>query len=235
MVFGFRYLVYDVENSKSKFRVSNDLKFILCIMCATLIHTAAFIWILLYVAKKMDEQKVKWVATIFIVAFMILGSTNILITVLSKLGLSTRILAYLTPEYQLSSYRQYGIVVFVLFTFLVMMMIWYYGKQCVENKGIGLELYKKINIIILCIVPIILIYTSEVYRLQVGLAVINYSYATNCLDLSKKRKFVLKKTELLILLCLIMYVGYGVYDLVVQYNYETVFEPIFKNNILLNW
>ena len=238
MIFGIQFLINDIESNNCDKKITkNEIKYIICITMATLVHTATVGWILLLLAKRWKTKTVILFTVTFNIIVMICNS-NWLLNVLTKINVNSRITAYLSIEYQNSEWRHYGTALLIVFlTFTFSMTIYYYLKHInikEELVTINVVLWKKINIILLCVVSIIIRYTGEVYRIQVGLSLINYMIITNCCSRFlgvKNNEIKLTKRDCTILGILVLYVAISVWVLEVRYGVnETIFIPVFKNN-----
>lgn len=238
MIFGIQFLINDIESNSCKEKITkNEIKYIICIIVAALIHTATAGWILLLFAKKWKMKAVMLFTVMFNIVALFFNS-NWLLSVLTKINVKSRITAYLSIEYQNSEWRHYGTALLIVgLTFMFSMIVCSYLKYSNTQEEImntNILLWKKINIILLCVVSIIIKYTGEVYRLQVGLSLINYMIITNCftgLFGVKNNQIKLMKRDCIMFGILIAYVAVSVWVLEIRYGVnEVIFMPVFENN-----
>lgn len=240
MIFGFRFLIEKSERVVWKFEL-NDIKYILCILIACMIHTSSIIWIVLLLAKKLKRKSVIVFMVVFNLLVYFVVNPNTLAKVASLFGAGARISAYLSLEYQSSEWRHIGPIVNVVVIFIIIIVSCVYiqrskakRKILPEEKKIQTELCVKVNIVLLCILGIILRYTSEVTRMQDGVAILNYMVLTNCLEHKKFRFRRLSKSNLVILGLLGLYVGFYLWYTILRYLEDTVWSPFWFNNYLFS-
>ena len=236
-IFSIRYLMEDISEIRiRKLRLTtNDLKYILCILIAALIHSASLIWLVLLVAKKFSLRKNIIIMLIINAAFLCVSPTAI-IALISHFGAGARMAAYFSAAYQASSWRKYGgALLNVSFTAAMLITLCVFichRKSKFENEK-QVKFLLKSNIIILCIYGLIFKYTGEVYRLQESMTVMNYMLITNAF---KPQSFMKNRISIstakvfggiLIFVAGIFYIAIG------MYLYPTILEPILNNNMLL--
>lgn len=228
-IWSYRYLV-DEENRTIKLCGKNcslnNIKYILCIVLASLVHSVAIIWLMLYVVKKLNLKQtivVTILANIFIYFFFKPSSINWL---LIKLGAYSRMSAYFSVAYQNSEYRHYGLttitLIFIVGIFIACCLL---CDKSIETNQIKMLL--KFNIFSLCMLAFILRFTSEMYRPQEGLMVLNYIILTNQY---KNRKILIskgQKNEVMFKILLFLAVVVAFILKIVLFNYDTVLKPMF--------
>lgn len=237
LIFAIRYLFDDGLKVKQRGLTSNDIKYVIAILIATYIHSASLIWLILVLAKKCSLQmSVFLTISCNILIFFVLSPNNI-VHILNLFGAGNRMAAYFSMEYQASNWRHYGMALIrVTFTAggLIGLCL-YINRKRQFNYNEQVQFLLKVNILILCIYGLIFKYTSEVYRLQEGLTVLNLIIITNAfkpeyfkglrLSVNNARAFLL----LLSFICAISYIALGIYLV------PTIVIPILKNNSLINF
>lgn len=234
-IFGCRYLVNNnsVRISYHKFNLSiNDIKYILCIVIASLLHTAAIIWIVLLIAKKVNLKSNVVIAIIvnifvyFSSAFPILENK-----MASLLGATDRMDAYFSSNYQISNFRHYGTVIPVLLTLIIFIITYTILWKTNHDKTALLGI--KLNIIMSICISLILKYSSEFYRPVEGLLIINYILSINLIPkvqlLKVKTRIPYFVSEISIVVAVSLFLFF-----IVKGNVATVLSPVFYNNYLFN-
>lgn len=232
-VFSYRYLLTNENkqlNVTNKYVNKSDVFFTVCIILATLIHTASFIWLLLLVPKKLGF-KLNVIIAIILNLFIVASSniSSIAQIVISKFGAQTRMEGYLSGTYQLSSYRNYGTIIPIVFSIMIFMLIYVIlWKTTHDNKAI---LGMKINIILTVCVSLILRYSSEFYRLYEGTMLLNAIIILNLIPkteiLKIKTKIPYFITECLVSLPTVYFILFFIPGI-----YSTVVFPVLYQNYL---
>lgn len=232
-IFGYRYLLADKKenlDSNKVFIDRDDLFFISCIVVATLIHTASFIWLLLLIPKKLN-LKFNIIISILMNLFIIVSSniSSIAQLVISKFGAQTRMEGYLSGAYQLSNYRNYGTIMPIAVSIIIFMILYLIlWKTTHSDKAI---LGIKINLILSVCISLILRYSSEFYRLYEGSMLLNTIIILNLIPkgefLKLKTKIPYFITECLVTLPTIYFIYFFVPGI-----YNTVVFPVFYQNYL---
>ena len=237
MIFGIRYLLESNSQEKpKKFFDIYDYKYLACIIAAMLVHTSAILWILLLLAKKISTKKTIVFMLICNGAVLTIFNNQMLYRILVFLGVSPRIMAYVSIEYQNSEWKHIGSPLLItIVTFVFMMLIYVYLNKNKKNIPIiKLEFYKKINIILLSMIALIITVTGEVYRMQAGVSIINYIIVSNyCGDFYGLRGefFKIRKKDAVVLSILISYVILAMWLMEIRYGvWEVIFLPVFRNN-----
>ena len=231
MIFACRYLFEDSDKNKIHL---NDLKFIICIFLASLIHTLSILWFVLILAKKWDLKKISIFTLLFNMAIYFVITPQFILKIVSLFGAGRRIGAYLTLEYARSSWRHRGPVIYVLFVALtILLMTTYFEKNKYIHRNLSdmeiqrLYLCKKINMLLLILVSIILRYTAEVTRVQEGIAIINYTLISNCIN---SKSFKLTQSNLVVLLSIIAFGLLYLWLIILYYLTDLVWIPFWFNN-----
>lgn len=105
-------------------------------------------------------------------------------------------------------------------------------KNCFEDID-KIMLLLKMDIITLIIIGIILKYTSEMYRLQEGLILVNYIYLTNAIPIESFMKVKTNVYAFFVEILLIVFV-FTLFNMKVlnSTNIYSVWYPMFQNNYL---
>lgn len=232
-IFGVRYLIEDYEDKPKRFKITNnDVKYVICILLATMIHTASLIWLVLLFAKKFSIVfNILFTAIINILIIFVITPSN-LAMIASKFGAADRIAAYLSEEYQTTAWRHYGQIVWVLFVAFIVFSICIHiinNKKLYKNFN-QISLAFKANIAILCICGILLRYTGEVYRMQEGMFVLNYILITNSLKKDDYSNYNFYYRDVKVISLALVYVIGVMWMMILQHNLETIWLPVFQNN-----
>lgn len=238
-VYGARYLIDKDESKVLISRITiNDIKYIGIIITASMFHSAAFIWLILLLAKKYSVKKN--IVIVLIINFMMIGvltPTNIS-TIIPEFGAVMRMAAYLLDEYAQSGWHHYSYIVLVIFIGTISILFaWFRSKKALRYS---MDYYRmkclmKSNIIMMAILGIMIMYTQEVYRMQEGLAIINYTLMTNCIY---SKKFGLLKMSVrnfkIVLVCIVYALG-TMYFEIIRYLVPTIVIPILGNNYIVEY
>lgn len=234
-VFALQYLFND-NSKKIGFDVTiNELKYIIGVLIASFIHTSAIFWILLLIAKKCSLRFNLTFMLLFNALILYVISPSLISKFLNLFGTTNRMSAYLSTAYQLSSSRTFGqlkvVLVTAFFEILMCIIVLRYKHYFEDTDKIMLLL--KIDIITLIIIGIILKYTSEMYRLQEGLILVNYVYLTNAIPTESFMKVKTNVYAFSVEILLILFVFTLFYMKVLDsINIYDVWYPMFQNNYL---
>ncbi len=172
-IWGLRYIIQDNEPIKDKKLklTSNDIKYICTVVVASCIHTASIGWLVLLIAKKMSVKfNIMFAFISNILILFVFSSPENILRIINIFGGGTRISAYFSEAYQLSSARQYGNLIGIIFTSIIFIILAAYllrhNKTVTESKQAGLLM--RCNISILFTLSVVVRYTGEVYRLARG-------------------------------------------------------------------
>lgn len=239
MIFSLQFLLKEsLEKKKIGYLSKDEIIFIICIIIASFIHTASIIWLLLLIAKKCKIKTIVAFTSIFCVTFSFFITPKLVIGLADKFGATSRIGAYVSVAYSATRELYFkSAMIRVLFTAASVIILYAYlihKKKNIANKE-QLVFGFKCNIIILCILPIIINYTTEVYRMQVGLSILNYIIFTNFLDTKYDGSTIVSLKNIRLLSYLIVISIINLYFLVLgNDNLYTVFLPVFQNNALID-
>lgn len=239
LIFSYRYLLHDesyrIGNSKRNI-TENDVKFIVCVILAALMHSSAIYWMLLLIPKKTTVQTTTiWMLLINAFVLFVFNPSSVG-WLLSKLGAQSRMLAYFSSEYQASSYRHWGWALFI--SLLIGLSIITLCKIVLKKSHLfqyteDVNELLKYNIMLLSVISFIYRFTGEMYRPQEALMLMSYIVLTNAI---KKNKFLQLRTNIYSLgieIGVFSIVAVGFYTKVIMYqNYLTLWNPIFQNSYL---
>jgi hypothetical protein len=239
LIFSYRYLLHDesprIGNSKRNI-TENDVKFVICVIVASLMHSSAIYWLLLLVPKKTTVKTTTiWMLLINAFVLFIFNPSSVG-WLLSKLGAQSRMLAYFSSEYRASEYRHIGASLLTTLliggiVFLLCLLV-KRKRKCFQCTDDVYELLK-FNIMLWTVISFIIRYTSEMYRPQEALMLMSYIVLTNSINKSEflKLKTNLSSFELEIGVFSISAIGF--YTKIIMYqNYLTLWMPIFHNSYL---
>ena len=223
----------DFPHTRPRFTV-NDLYYFICIVVAGFIHTSAFFWIILPFAKKCS-LKLNIITMAVLNILVISGALTQLLLALTHLTGNYRLDFYLTPK----ASRHYSQIVLALVPQLCTIAagVVINRHREVFRPNSHLNTIIKLNIIQIVLAGIIIKYTSEVYRMQEGLAVLNYIIILNSFD-GRPMVYHGKPTELfrprLLVIAILVFEFAAILLLVFcrWHQFEYIYAPIFENNIL---
>ena len=238
-IWGLRYLFQNDDLVKIKrLRLTvSDIKFIIVILIASCIHTASIGWLILLIAKKMNIKfNIIFVILLNILIIFVLSPQNVL-KMINIFGGGNRISAYFSEAYQLSNARQYGNLIGILFTAIVVILLCIYILYSKKNRGVisKAELLIKCNISILFIIGIVLRYTGEIYRLQEGLTILNLIMISNLIYSKQFHINKISKNNLIVIFALGIYTVGNVWIRYFPYLIPTIILPILQNNMFINF
>lgn len=238
-IFSLQFLLKKETHNmnKKKFITRNDIFYIIGIIIASLIHTASIAWLLLLIGKKLDLKKVVIFTFGFNVLFSFIIKPSFIVFIASKFGATLRIGAYTSSAYETTRNLYYMSTMFrvtVYAAIIIAICVALLKNNRKNNDDIYLLL--KMQIVILCIYTIIINYTNEIYRMQVGLSMISYIIITNCLNPTYEGKRKTSLYNLFICSSLCIFAVINLYLLVLgNENINSVFYPVFENNAFFDF
>lgn len=242
VIYGFKYLISNDKNS--------DLKYLICIAVAANFHFSTIVFAIMLVPKHFSIQKTIFVTVICIIVLFLVPSMFIAIQKYSGVLFNSikveKVLDVATNRYTINTIYKtwFRVIVFfcsflIMYYFILKPRLIYLKEIELKKVRIGLEERKKIielvakmNIVMLMILPLITI-SVDFYRLQQALSIFNY-IAFSQYFIPIKRNVMTKGNILVSTLCIII-AFINLYLLVLNNsNYNTVFRPVFENNLLFN-
>lgn len=240
--FGFRYLFKYKETKQKKILI----KWIVTVVVAFNIHMLTMLIFVLLIPV-FFKRKVTIIVTVVVnVIFILAGSLSSkvfgIITLFLGEGKASLVMNQASKyDFAKVSYVWFK-TMFIFCGFLaVYFCIMYFFKRYDKKYDIVLNTDKKIlesqlaftmdcNIIILLIMGLITV-TTDFYRLQQIIVFMNYLIYSNYLQPHEKGKW--KKNNLIIIVPAVLFAFGALYNLVLNSsNLETVFLPIFYNNVI---
>lgn len=196
-------------------RNKNEALYALCIICASLIHSAYIVFLLFILAEKFDLQKVVLITAIAAACESIILNKTVLLNIAQIFNVRARL------EYELffqSLNGQSDIALRIAITFI--MYLYSLGYLLNETKGKNDThqynqnlLVLKINIICLVILPVVSL-VREIFRIQESLMLLNYIVITNNLDKqSSWRKDTIRNCLIIFALLIFIFVDDFLYIL----------------------
>ena len=238
-IWGLRYIIQDNEPIKDKKLklTSNDIKYICTVVVASCIHTASIGWLVLLIAKKMSVKFNIMFAFISNILILFVFSPENILRIINIFGGGTRISAYFSEAYQLSSARQYGNLIGIIFTSIIFIILAAYllrhNKTVTESKQAGLLM--RCNISILFTLSVVVRYTGEVYRLQEGMVILNLLLVLNLIDSNKFYINKISKHNLIVIIGLLLYTIGIIWIRLLRSLIPTIVLPILKNNLFIHF
>lgn len=238
-IFGSQYLLDYIENRNDNiFFSKNEFKYFLFVLIATFIHTASIFWLLLWIAARFSKRIVIIFTIIFFLTFTIVFTPVNMAWVVSKFGAAGRMDAYLSTAYEQTKelYLNSALIRVLSFAILMFILIFIIIHIFKNNSNkLEMDFLYKVNFINLCIIPIMLNYTTEIYRMQIGTSILAYIIISNSLLFKNRVNSEISLYNVTIELLLLIFTMVNAYMLILRgLNYNFVFVPVFKNNILLS-
>lgn len=227
-------------------------KYVILVLCAAMIHISTIVCLVFIFGRLFKRRKLIVVVLIIDMTLYVSSGMALLlankIANISFLNIGTKVNIILTAasrSYNLYDILRYGAK--IIFVFGVFVIICAYIKTHLKlniydkeiNKHIKIiNLILKLNITSLLILPLIT-FSPDLFRIQMTLFLINYVGIAQYFDIRNKvslrirnKMKISKNCAVVILLTLIYSVG-GLYIWVLGGpNINTVFKPLFENNIL---
>lgn len=234
--YGFRYLIQEESDEvvyrRKRWLTTDDIKFIVVILLASAIHTASIGWMILLVAKKMSIKINSIICLVMNILIIYVLSPQNLLKIINVFGGGGRISAYFSEAYQASAYRQYGSLVWIVVTFAFIIGLCFYislfMKKTYNIKQ--MELLMKCNISILYIIGVVIRYTSEIYRLQEGLNILNIILLSNSIYGKQFHAKKMAKTNMIVIFGLVVYTMGIAFVRYYPYLISTIIIPLLQNN-----
>lgn len=222
VLFGMKYLL--IKENKS------IVKYICCVLLASTVHISSLFYFTFLLSQLKSIKKLFIFILFTCVGLMLMSFTDILPTIASFTDIDKFI-------YWFSTRAKLGflIPIFIqLCGLLLIYCIYLNKKKYIKNDYIDVKTrmntisFLKINIILLLIVPLY-IYNGTFFRLYRNMLIINYCFVANNITLSRASCYsnILKYLYLFYVILLFYY-------FIINRNFNTVFLPIFNNNIMLN-
>ncbi|MCG0724770.1 EpsG family protein [Lactiplantibacillus plantarum] len=237
MLFSLDYLFPDEHSSSNNLLDKNDIKFLIGILVATMIHTASAFWIIFLMGKKLQDRGVVFFTISFSILFSTLIRPRLISWLVSFFGASARIDAYLSAQYDstralMMTNSLTRIAIFAILTFAILILLRHFRVE----KSSDLDFALKINVLALNTIPFVINYTPEMYRMQIGIAVLNYIVITNNWSPSVVKRYTSRLqmpiNNFVISVGLILLTLTSIYLLGIRAgNFSTVVEPLFTKNI----
>ena len=239
-IFGYRYLI-DEDNSRCVLReinlTSNDFKYIVTVIVASMFHTAGLIWICLLIAKKCKIKTNIFIAVLVNFLIIVVLSPENISNFIPEFGAVTRMSSYLSLEYAQSEWKHYSPMVLVLYVGIITVCFSMWRmKKTGSNQFCrhSMELMLKSNILMMCMLGVMFMYTQEVYRLQEGLSIINYLFISNCMQWKKIGILKMSKRNFKIVIICLIYCFGALYLEILHYLIPTILTPILTKNYLMD-
>ena len=233
MIFSVGFLMDDEKEEQISFYLTkNEWKYIAGILIATGIHTASFFWILLLVAKKCTQKMTVIITIVVCLTFSVIITSRVIAGIAGVFGAEQRIAAYVSSAYAATRmlYFQGMFIRVMLYAVGALMGIWIIKNDSETRQN---TFCLKCNIIMICILPVLLYYTTEIYRMQVGISILNYITMSNGLDGEYEGTGWTSLWNVAVILCICLFAALFLYLYVLSNdNMNTVFYPIFENNRL---
>ena len=239
VIFALQFILTEDVNSDIKIWLftKNDLLFILFIFIASGVHTVSLFWILLLVAKKISLKATIIFTLIFNLFFAFVFTPENLLKIFSLFGAMERMANYLTREYR----RLYQTVYFhsaiirvsAYAIMIIILLIWLKKTSKKAENTVMLDYAIKANVIILCIVSVMTQYTTEIYRVQEGLTILNYIVICNSIKSSTKGNMVTTPKNIMINIGLFLFAIINLWMIALRDNsmLQSVIRPLFDNNL----
>ncbi len=237
IIWGFHYLV----NNKDE-QIKNSFKWCICVIIASGIHIACIFFSILVLAKFMSTKKIISIVVISIIVMSIVLNSTVLFKLVSLFSADKAAIVFASQVNTTRVRLNYLRVILILLEFIVAnVLITKRQNQFlfIDNNKLKLKygnkdissLLIKCNILSLLVLPLIT-YVVDFYRILLTVSFLNYIYFT--LFFFKYKKGIVNISQLIFNVLLIGFVIINLYFLVLKSdNVNTVFWPVFNNNILL--
>ena len=237
IIFALRFILSDDVKATRKIGpfTINDLLYILFIIIATGIHTVSLFWGLLLIAKKLSLKSTIIFTFIFNMFFTFIFTPENLLKIFSLFGAINRMAVYLSSDYRKiyqSVYFHSAILRVSAYAIMIFAILIWLQMTEKKEKSPAINFAIKSNVIVLCIVSVMVQYTTEVYRIQEGMTVFNYIIISNSIKQSTKGYLATTPKNVLIHIALFAFSIINLWMLVLRDDsmVKTIIQPLFNNN-----
>lgn len=238
IVFGLRFILSDDVKATRKIGpfTINDLLYVLFVIIATGIHTVSLFWGVLLIAKKISLKSTIIFTFVFNMFFTFVFTPENLLKVFSLFGAINRMAVYLSSDYRKiyqSVYFYSAILRVSAYAIMVLTILIWLKMTEKKEKNPAIDFAIKANVIVLCIVGVMVQYTTEVYRIQEGITIFNYIVISNVIHHSTKSHLATTPKNVLIHIALFAFSIINLWMLVLRDDsmVKTIIQPLFNNNL----
>lgn len=230
----------------SLWRSNSIKKFLICVMIGFLLHSSMILTLLFLLPRFFKDAGLKRVTLFGALGLFVCGSlVKMLLNFVAKVSFfnlgekSSIVLKSSLMKYDTDAYFRYGVKIFIAF-----LIMWFIFRQInkflkkIQNvlqdsdsvKVSMIFFVSKLNLIALLIVPLVM-FSADVFRLQLSLSVVFYVAIANYLEL--KKKYQPYKNSVLVQVGVVVYALFNLYMWVLGGpNINSVWKPLFANNVL---
>lgn len=222
VLYGMKYLIIEKKQS--------ILKYVCCILIASTVHITSIFYLLLLLSKLESTIKLSILIFSTSIVLALTSLTNILPRIASLAGVDKFVFWFL-------SRAEFGFFIPMFIQsigFLLIYLVYSNEKKCFEIDivrdviSIDRNCFFKVNIVLFLLFPLY-IYNGTFFRLYRNILVVNYCYFASNIILLKTSVFGY------FIKCLyFLYVLFLFYYFIINTNFNTVFLPIFNQNIMFN-
>lgn len=239
----FAVVLYGLDSLWKDFRVK---KYLICVFLGFLIHSSMILTLLFLLPRFFKEAVLKRIVLLGVLGLFAGGSlVKVFLNVVAKvsffnLGEKTSIvLTSSLMRYDADVYFRYGTKIFMAF-----LIMWFVFRQInkflntIQNVLLDSDRVKvsmisfasKLNLVVLLIVPLVM-FSADVFRVQLSLSVVFYVAVANYLEL--KKKYQPCKNSIFVQIGTVAYAVFNLYMWVLGGpNVNSVWRPLFFNNVL---
>ncbi len=238
IIFALRFILSEDVKATRKIGpfTINDLLYVLFVIIATGIHTVSLFWGVLLIAKKLSLKSTIIFTFVFNMFFTFVFTPENLLKVFSMFGAINRMAVYLSSDYRKlyqSVYFYSAILRVSAYAIMVLTILIWLKMTEKKEKNPAIDFAIKANVIVLCIVGVMVQYTTEVYRIQEGITIFNYIAISNIIHQSTKSHLAITPKNVLIHIALFAFSIINLWMLVLRDDsmVKTIIQPLFNNNL----
>ncbi len=218
-------------NSLLKKKKLYELKFIIAIMIATMIHYSSIIYLFLLLADKLTMRKIIIIVLIFMVAMSSLTFFTPVLNFAKSLMGEKKVDILIEGSTNVDgNFGRTVLILFIVFGYYAIYL--YMKKDSEESNNKFAENILRYNIVSLVTIPLVYLMSSGFYRIPQSLLILNYIAISKYFKNTERHKN--KKKELTLAL---MSIAYSLILYVMMFHtkeiYDLVIIPFFEQNALL--
>ncbi len=239
----FAVVLYGLDCLWKDFRVK---KYLICVFLGFLIHSSMILTLLFLLPRFFKEAVLKKIVLLGVLGLFAGGSlVKVFLNIVAKVSFfnlgekSSIVLASSLMRYDADAYFRYGMKIFLAF-----LIMWFIFRQInkflktIQNvlqdsdrvKFAMISFASKLNLITLLIVPLVM-FSADIFRLQLSLSVVFYVAVANYFEL--KKKYRPYKNSFFVQVGIVVYAFFNLYMWVLGGpNINSVWKPLFFNNVL---
>lgn len=239
----FAVVLYGLDSLWKDFRVK---KYLICVFLGFLIHSSMILTLLFLLPRFFKEAVLKKIVLLGVLGLFAGGSlVKAFLNIVAKVSFfnlgekSSIVLTASLMRYDADAYFRYGMKIFMAF-----LIMWFVFRQInkflntIQNvlldsdrvKVLMISFASRLNLVVLLIVPLV-VFSADVFRVQLSLSVVFYVAVANYLEL--KKKYQPYKNSIFVQIGTVAYAVFNLYMWVLGGpNVNSVWKPLFFNNVL---